>query len=86
MEINSIANFATTAKKPDTRGSQGTQDTQGSVGLSVQKKANEIQAATASAMIESLPPTTPASKEAATENKPAHNLPPNLGKNINTTA
>lgn len=80
MEINSIANFATTARKPET------QDTKGSVGLAVQKKASEIQAATTSSMIESLPPATPATKEAATENKPAYNLPANLGKNINTTA
>jgi hypothetical protein len=86
MEINSIANFATTARKPDTQGSQGTQDTEGTVGLAVQKKASEIQAATASAMIESLPPATPASKEAAAGSKPSYNLPPNLGKHINTTA
>lgn len=45
------------------------------VGVAVQKKAQEIQSSTATAMIEALPPVVP-----------APNLPAHLGKNIDTTA
>lgn len=65
-EINSIANFATTQKPAET---------QDAVGLSVLKKAINVQASTATALVEALPPATP-----------ANNLPPHLGRNINTTA
>ncbi|NEX62833.1 YjfB family protein [Noviherbaspirillum galbum] len=79
MEINSIASFATPARTPDA------DDT---VGLAVQKKTEEVQAATASALIESLPPATPAASavKPGDNDKPAYNLPSHLGKNINTTA
>lgn len=65
-EINSVANFATTQK---------TAETNDSVGLAVLKKAIDMQASTATALIQALPPATP-----------ANNLPPHLGRNINTTA
>ena len=65
-EINSVANFATTQKSDET---------QDAVGIAVLKKAIDVQASTATALIEALPPATPAS-----------NLPPHLGRNINTTA
>lgn len=45
------------------------------VGLAVQKKAQDIQSATATALIEALPPVTS-----------TPNLPPHLGRTINTTA
>jgi hypothetical protein len=77
MEINSIANFATPARTPEA------QDT---VGLAVQKKASDIQASTASALIDSLPPANPAGQAAASESESTRRLPPHLGKNVNTTA
>lgn len=67
-DVGSIANFATTPKTDDT-------DVNDKVAVEVQKKANEVQASTATALIQALPPVTP-----------ANNLPPHLGKNINTTA
>ena len=67
-DVSSIANFATTQKTDDT-------NTGDKVAAAVLKKANEVQASTASALIEALPPATP-----------PNNLPPHLGKNINTTA
>ncbi|WP_229489834.1 YjfB family protein [Pseudoduganella namucuonensis] len=45
------------------------------VAVAVQKKAQDIQASSASALIEAIPPVPKAS-----------NLPPNLGNTINTTA
>lgn len=46
-----------------------------SVGIAVLKKALDAEATTASALLDALPPVQRSS-----------NLPPNLGKNINTTA
>lgn len=67
-DVGSIANFATTPKTDETNVSD-------QVAIEVQKKANEVQASTAAALIQALPPATP-----------PNNLPPHLGKNINTTA
>ena len=46
-----------------------------SIGIAVLKKALDSEATTASALLDALPPVQRSS-----------NLPPNLGKNINTTA
>lgn len=51
-----------------------TSNTQGAIGITVQKKAMDIQASSAAALLSALPPVT----------KP--NLPPHLGQNVNTTA
>jgi hypothetical protein len=67
-DVGSIANFATAQKTDDT-------NVNDKVAVEVLKKANEVQASSAAALIEALPPATP-----------ANNLPPHLGKNINTTA
>lgn len=64
MDVNSIANLATNAAQ--SRASQVT-------GVAVLKKALDVQASGAMALINALPPTTP-------------NLPSHLGQNINTTA
>lgn len=65
MEVRNIANLATTMAATGT--------TQ-AVGVAVLKKAIDIQASSATALLEALPPATGA------------NLPPHLGRNINTTA
>lgn len=53
------------------------QNASDAVGVAVLKKANDIQAQTAMALINAIP--QPPQQSAA-------NLPPNLGQNINTTA
>lgn len=65
MEVNQIAQLAT---------SLATTTTNQAIGIAVMKKAMDVQASTATAMLEALPPATGA------------NLPPHLGQNINTTA
>ena len=45
------------------------------VNIAVQKKAQDIATDTATALIAAIP-----------DNKAASNLPPNLGRNVNTTA
>ena len=65
MEVKNIANLATTL---------ATTATQQAVGIAVFKKAIDVQASSALAMLEALPPTTGA------------NLPPHLGQHVNTTA
>ena len=65
MEVNQIAQLAT---------SLATTATSQAIGIAVMKKAMDVQASTATAMLEALPPATGA------------NLPPHLGQNINTTA
>jgi hypothetical protein len=44
------------------------------IGVAVMKKAMDVQASSAAAMLQALPPVSSA------------NLPPNLGQNVNTTA
>lgn len=65
MDVNNIANLATTI---------ATSATNQAVGVAVLKKANDIQATSAQALIAALPPTTSA------------NLPAHIGQNVNTTA
>ncbi len=65
MDVTNIANLATTI---------ATTATNQEVGVAVLKKAVDIQATSAAALLEALPPTTSA------------NLPPHLGQNVNTTA
>lgn len=65
MEVKSIASLATTIANTATNQA---------VGVSVLKKAIDIQASSAAAMLEALPPATSA------------NLPSHLGQRINTTA
>lgn len=65
MDVNNIAHLATTI---------ATTATNQAIGLAVMKKANQVQATTAAAMIEALPPATSA------------NLPEHIGRNVNTTA
>jgi len=64
MDVNSIANLATNMAQERT-GQE--------VGVAVLKKALDIQASGAMALINALPPTPPS-------------LPSNLGQNVNTTA
>ncbi|MBG6220299.1 MULTISPECIES: YjfB family protein [unclassified Janthinobacterium] len=66
MNVGSIAQLSTTMAQTGT---------QQAVGLTVLKKAQDIQSSTATALLAALPPVQPAS-----------NLPPNLGNRINTTA
>ena len=63
MDVNAIANLATNMAQERT-GQE--------VGVAVLKKALDIQASSAMALIDALPPVTPS-------------LPPNLGQNVNTT-
>ncbi|HJV84908.1 MAG TPA: YjfB family protein [Noviherbaspirillum sp.] len=65
MEVNNIAALATTLASTATNQA---------VGVAVLKKAMDIQASSAMAMLEALPPA------------PSVNLPPHLGQNVNTTA
>jgi len=66
MDVNGIARLATTMAETGTRQE---------VGVAVLKKAQDVQASTATALLEAIPPATPAS-----------NLPAHLGSRINTTA
>lgn len=63
MDVSSIAQLSTTMA--DTGNKQA-------VGIAVQKRAQDIQASSASALIEAIPPVT--------------NLPSHLGNTINTKA
>ncbi len=63
MDVTGIARLATTIADTGVRQE---------VGVAVLKKAQEVQASTANALIEAIPPVP--------------NLPPNLGTRINTTA
>ncbi|MEC4721818.1 YjfB family protein [Noviherbaspirillum sp. CPCC 100848] len=65
MEVTDIARLATTMASTAT--SQA-------VNVAVMKKAMDIQASSAAALLQALPPVSSA------------NLPPHLGQNINTTA
>lgn len=65
MDVSSIASLATTIAETATRQE---------VGVAVMKKAMDIQASSAEALLQALPPVSGA------------NLPPHLGQNINTTA
>lgn len=66
MDVSGIARVATSIADTGLK-----QD----VALAVQKKAQDVQASSAQALIEAIPPVPKAS-----------NLPSNLGNNINTTA
>ncbi|MYN08100.1 putative motility protein [Massilia sp. FT127W] len=66
MDVTGIARLATSIADTGTK-----QD----VAVAVQKKAQDIQASSAQALIEAIPPVPKAS-----------NLPSNLGNTINTTA
>jgi hypothetical protein len=66
MNVTGIANLSTTLADVGT--SQA-------VSIAVLKKAIDIDAESATALIEAIP-----------DNKSIQNLPPNLGRNINTTA
>jgi hypothetical protein len=63
MDVTGIAQAATTIADTGTKQA---------VGIAVLKKAQDIQASSANALIESIPPVP--------------NLPPHLGNNINTKA
>jgi hypothetical protein len=65
MEVKSIASLATT---------MATTATQQAVSISVMKKAMDMQASSAAAMLEMLPPVDSA------------NLPSHLGQHVNITA
>lgn len=65
MEVTDVARLATTMASTATAEA---------VNVAVLKKAMNIQADSATALLQALPPVTPA------------NLPPHLGQNINTTA
>ena len=65
MDISNIANLATT---------MSTTEFSSAIGIAVQKKAMDIQANNAAALIAALPPVAPPS------------LPPHLGQNVNTKA
>ncbi len=65
MDVQNIANLAV---------SLATTTTNQAIGIAVMKKALDTQATSAAAMLEALPPVTPA------------NLPPHLGQNVDTTA
>ncbi len=64
MDVTSIANLATNMAQ---------ERTDQELGVAILKKALDIQASSAMALINALPPTPPS-------------LPPNLGQNVNTTA
>lgn len=65
MEVTTIAQLATT---------MASTATSEAVGTAVLKKAIDIQASSAAALLEALPPVT------------SVNLPPHLGQHVNTTA
>ena len=66
MDVASIAKAASTIAETSNRVE---------VGYAVLKKAQDVQASSAAALIEAIPPATPAG-----------NLPAHLGQRINTTA
>lgn len=66
MDVTGIANVATTMADANTNQA---------VSIAVLKKAIDLNAASALALIEAIP-----------DNSSAQNLPTHLGKNINTTA
>jgi hypothetical protein len=66
MDAMSIAKLATTMADTSNRTE---------IGYAVMKKAMDVQASSAQALIEAIPPTPAAA-----------NLPSHLGRNINTTA
>lgn len=66
MDVTSIANVATTMAETSTNQA---------VSIAVLKKAMDLSAAGALALIEAIP-----------DNTPIQNLPSHLGQNINTTA
>ena len=66
MDVSSIAQAATSIAETGTKQA---------VGIAVLKKAQDIQASSASALIEAIPPVPS-----------APNLPAHLGSRINTTA
>lgn len=66
MDVSGIARLATSIAETGTKQE---------VGVAVLKKAQDIQASSAAALIEAIPPVSKAS-----------NLPSNLGNTINTTA
>lgn len=66
MDVTGIANVATTMAETSTNQA---------VSIAVLKKAMDLSAAGALALIEAIP-----------DNTPVQNLPPHLGQNINTTA
>lgn len=68
MDVSGIAQLASTIADTGTKQS---------VGIAVLKKAQDVQASSASAMIEAIPPVPSAS---------GLNLPSHLGNTINTTA
>ncbi|UGQ47514.1 YjfB family protein [Massilia endophytica] len=68
MDVSSIARLATTIADTGNR-----QD----VGIAVLKKAQDLQASSAAALVEAIPPVPQAGNG---------NLPPHLGTRINTTA
>ncbi|HJV75230.1 MAG TPA: YjfB family protein [Noviherbaspirillum sp.] len=65
MDVTNIANLAT---------SLATTTTNQAISIAVLKKANDMQAVSAAALLEALPPVT------------AANLPPHLGQHVNTKA
>ncbi|MGH8809474.1 MAG: YjfB family protein [Noviherbaspirillum sp.] len=65
MEVQNIAQLAT---------SLATTTTSQAIGIAVLKKAMDVQASSAAALLEALPPVSGA------------NLPPHVGQNVNTTA
>lgn len=65
MDVQNIAQLVT---------SLATTTTNQAIGIAVLKKAMDVQASSAAAMLEALPPVSGA------------NLPPHLGQNIDTTA
>ncbi len=72
MEVTDIANVATTLAQV------GTSD---AVNTAVLKRANDIEAQNAAALIAAIPTPTPVATTPSVSN-----LPLNLGRNVNTTA
>ena len=72
MDISGISNLATSIADTGT----GTKRQVGEVDLAMLKKALNLEATSAAAMVAALPPPT----------SQPNNLPPHLGQNINTTA
>jgi hypothetical protein len=66
MDVSNIASLATSIADTGTKQA---------VGIAVLKKAQDVQATSAQALIEAIPPAPPAQR-----------LPANLGNTINTTA
>lgn len=70
MDIGGVAGISSKITE------MATGQTNDAVGMAVLKKAMDIDASSAAALIDAIP-AAPAA---------AHNLPPHLGQNINTTA